>query len=343
MRYILLFGYWLYTLTQCAALEDKVIDLIQLSNESPDFIVPITHGNLSAFSGVRDYWTLIVVTSTRKEDNCGICNDFVPVLQEVGQRWNQEFGHLGLLFIINIDLQIESNRFLFAHLNITAVPHVGLLPPLRVAPQSGNELGWEMLDDPIIAIDISMDLYSERANAVAQAILQNLGVVFSIQEQSELTKFVKAFSATLLVIMLIKKKGPTFLRTRSRRTMTAFLFIGLILVWASGFQWILGNSPPFVATNEKGSIIFISGGTSYQFGIETVLISLLYAMLAASTVLLVTLGQYKCTSESILKSDRSRNICVAANAVILFILYVTITCTAKSKDHGYPYIPWHLF
>lgn len=343
MRLLLWLGCWFFALTRCAGHDDKVASLTQLSNESPDFIVPITHGNLSMFAGSREYWTLVVITSTRMQDNCAVCNDFVPVLQETGNRWSQEYGHLGLLFIANIDLQIESNRFLFAHLNITNVPHIGLLPPLREAPKIGNQLGWEVLDDPVIGIDISMALHSGKADAVALAIQQNLGVIFSMQDQSELSKFVKAFSATLLAIMLIKKKGPNFLRTRSRRTMTASLFIGLILVWVSGFQWILGNGPPFVATNDKGNMIIISGGTSYQFGIETVLMSVLYAMLATSTVLLVTLGQYKCTPHSILRSEKSRDTCAVVNVAFLFLLYAALTCIAKRKDHDYPFVPWHLF
>ncbi len=56
-----------------------------------------------------------------------------------------------------------------------------------------------------------------------------------------------------------------------------------------GYMWNTIRNPPFIAMGRDGKASFFAGGFQQQFGIETVFVASLYALVSLSVIVLVVL------------------------------------------------------
>ena len=60
------------------------MELTKVSKQYRDFIIPITDGNLDLVAGVRDYFTLIIITSSNPQHGCKTCEPLNEVVFREG-------------------------------------------------------------------------------------------------------------------------------------------------------------------------------------------------------------------------------------------------------------------
>ena len=239
-----------------------------------------------------------------------------------------------------MDIVDRSNIPLFDKLQFTTIPHVWLIPPNRsINPADEDSPGYEdiILTDPHFVFEIPVASLKEQTFEFARFLTETMQKSITVRSEDPTTKFVKTFLGTFLLIVLIKKKGPESLKNINKKYMAALFFIGLTLAFICGSAFTTTNAVPFLARNDKGELIYISGGIYYQFGVEIPIVATNYTLLAASLVSLIWLGAYKVGPENFIKTEGSRFVWVIANSIVLYLLYSTLTSIFLRKDHDYPF------
>lgn len=87
---------------------------------------------------------------------------------------------------------------------------------------------------------------------------------------------------------------------------------------------------PYIAGDGKGGVTYFVPGHQNQIGIETQIIAGAYAIMAFSTILLVT-------KVPVLKNDQAQNIAVVLFTLITFLGMSFVISKFQIKNGGYPY------
>lgn len=314
-----------------AGTSPEALRLTQLSQEYDDFIIRVTDGKLDAFTGVRDYYTLVVLTSSSSAHGCVACHEITRALRMVAKSYFKDYLPLNSLFFVEIDLIHQPNFEIASAIQLNTIPHVWLVPPNAKEQYDP----YAIIKEQHFVFKIPKGSIKTQAFELAQFISTTVQKSIYLRKEGPFSNFMVTFSVTFLVIMLFKKKGPRIIVNLGKTFVYKALTLVAVLTSTTGYQYTQIQKVPFIARNEKG-IILISGGSGYQFGIETFIVSGNYALLGAAFILLIYLGNYKSSSNSVL-SEKVKDYLILVNAVVLYILYSCLTSIALRKDHDYPY------
>ncbi|EGV62571.1 ER oligosaccharyltransferase complex subunit [Yamadazyma tenuis] len=315
----------------------EALGLTELSQKSEDFIIRVTDGKLDSFTGVRDYYTLVILTSTSSEHKCTTCQNLIDIVQIVARSWFHDYTRSHALFFVEIDLVHEPNMRLAGAIQLQTVPHLWLVPP---NPEEQYD-EFALLKEQHFIYRLPVGKVDSQAFDLAQFLSQTLQKSIYIRDGDPMVNFVLYFVVTFLVITICKRNAPQLVKNLGRVFAYKVLSIGMILASTTGFQYSRIQKIPFVARNDEGLII-ISGGTHYQFGVESLIVSGVYLLLAVSFLVLVYLGSYKTTAKSTL-DDQSKHILIISMTITLYLLYSALTSIILRKDSDYPYAFTKLF
>lgn len=312
----------------------SAIRLTELAKESQDYIIDVYNSDLSILEGPRDYFTVLLFTSSNADHNCKQCEGFKNVVTKVANSWFSDHTDSHLLTFITIDLNDPKNGKLFSLIGLQTVPHIWL-----VAPNPSRDYGDpnKILEDAHLEFKMPQVSQDKQTLEFAQFISEQLQKPILIRDTDALTKFIKTFVITFSVIIIIRKKGPSRITATKKKTIVSLVAIAIVLLFTCGYQFTIQNSVPFVAKSNNGDIVLISGGQYYQFGIETFLVGTNYALLAGALLLLTYIGCYKVTERSFITSEDIRVLLVLLVTILIYLLYSCLTSIVLRKDQGYPY------
>lgn len=340
-----------------SAESELTFKLQELTLSQVDGVIPITNADLSPISHPeREHYTLIALTSTDPQHNCESCIDLEKVLERVVHAYFDDYFWLNYLYFAKIDLADKSNKPVFDFLGLKSVPQVWLIPPSAVADAYGrkerplDEDGvpifgkYDMLlephaEFPIPDADIDTQVY-EFADWLARAVLKRI----YLRQDNAMLKFAVTFLATFTAILYLKKRGPSILTNTVSKTLIykIFTFVILFLI-LGGYSFTTIQGVPFLAKNDKEEVIYISGGTSYQFGNEIVLVGGHYFLLGAILAFMVYLGKYQVGPGRVIDSEKSKFVLTVGATVALYLAYSSFTSMYLRKDLGYPFTFLKLF
>lgn len=316
----------------------EALRLTEKSLESPNYVIPVSQSDVSALAGERDYYTLLIITSTDPAHNCEVCQSLNKVIDRVADSWFADYANSNYLFFVNIDLADHSNAKLFHKVNIDTVPHIWLLPPSRDKPAVPyDEAGFSIFKEPHFIFRLPMTGLDSQIYELALFLTQQTHKSIYIRHENPVQKFVTTFALTLGAIIFIRKRGPRVISNFQKKDTVKILALVCTLVFVGGYLFSTIEKAPFVAKNDVGEVIYISGGIYYQFGIEVFIIAANYALLGASLICLIYLGTYKVTAVSRISSENGKNLCIGINTIITYLLYSLLTSIFLRKDHEYPY------
>lgn len=350
-----MFLYWLAPFLWVAAVlagdtSQEALVLTDLSLASPDLLLHISNSDLSIIDDnpIRDYYTLLVVTSTDEQHECVICHSLVEVVRKVARSWFADYTDHHYLYFAYVDIKDRSNADIFRFLEVLVIPHVWLIPPTTVSRaqeiQALLEDGvavpvepFQVLTQPYLPFQLPVALFDDQVFELADFLSQHTLKSIQIRQEDQVFKFVTAFGVTFAAILFLKKKGPLVLGKvfSKRRIYTAVVLLATVC-FVCGYSFTVMEKVPFVARNDKGGIIVVSGGVSWQFGIEIIVVGATYLALGATLIILVHLGSYKVTENSVL-GEKGKAALVVASAVVLYLLYSLLTTLYLCKDHDYPF------
>ncbi|RKP32021.1 hypothetical protein METBISCDRAFT_21928 [Metschnikowia bicuspidata] len=328
----------------------------ELSRASEDFVYQIRNSDISDFSRYhRDYFTLFVVTSTDEKHGCHTCVYWKSILRKVAAAWFYDYLESDYMFIAEADLIDPSNIELLSVMQISTVPQIWLIPPTHLAigyrtedqNPDKDETNWQANDlvkEPHSLYVLPVVPPEQQVLKFADWLAGSVQKPIFLREQYGFSKLITTFTVTFATIMLLKKKGPSFITgfvTKSK-VYQVFYFLFLYLTLAGAiFSFI--TPVPFIARNEQNEVIYISGGNAYQFGIEIFIVALSYFVLGALLLALCYMGQYMVTKNSAISSEATRGTLVLALGGALYLTSSVLSSICLRKDHEYPYVYSKLF
>lgn len=328
MLWPILFLFWI-SRTLGNSLE--AIKLTELAQRHDDFIIRITDGDLSMFTGVRDYFTVVVITSSAEKHGCPMCQKLPPVIEMVSKSWARDYSFTHSLFFVEIDLAHSDNLKIAQLIGLETIPHIW------VVPQNLQEQyePYALVKEKHFIFHLPKTSAVNQAFELAQMLSVTLNRSIYLRTQEPVTQFITYFGLTFGLIMLIRKKGPKIITNLGKSFAYMILSLGAIMVSITGYHFTKIQKAPFLARNEKG-IMFISGGKHYQFGTEIIILSVTYSLLGTCFISLLYLGRYKSTAVSLFKSSQVTML-IILNSIILYFLNSVLTSIAVRKDLEYPY------
>ncbi|CCG25778.1 Ost6 protein [Candida orthopsilosis Co 90-125] len=325
-------------------------------NDEGQIIIDIHNGDLSQLSGHRDYYTVLIFTSSNPAHDCKPCEQVIPMAEQVATTYLAKYITSELLSMrfYNIDLNDISNAGIFRELKMDNIPHVWLVPPSSrtIGAVSGvYEDGTieHVFDSPHLKYSLKKASLERQVVEFARFLSEILMIDLHVDDavakksgsgtQSSLSTFAKTFIITFTIVVLIKKKGPSFISNTSRKTVVCYFAITIILLCVGGSQFSIQRQSPLITKDEAtGGLVFISGGSMhYQYGIEVFIVGLNYASLAASVIGLIKLGSYQVTESSKIRDETSRTWLIILVSLVIYYLYSCLTSILLKKDPGYPY------
>ncbi|RLV95016.1 Dolichyl-diphosphooligosaccharide--protein glycosyltransferase subunit OST6 [Spathaspora sp. JA1] len=335
MRLINIAVSWFLWVQLTLCFTNEALQLTELSLASDNNIIELLDGDLSMVDGPRDYYTVLIFTSSDIAHGCQPCTEAYEIISRVSKSWFADHAESNYLAFINIDLINQPNSKIFQILGLQTIPHIWLIPP-----NSEVEYGrgpYKILEEPHLDFRVPKGSKDEQVLEFAQFISENTQRNIMVRDEEPIMKFLKTFLITFSVIIIIKKRGPSIITSSKKKTVTGIFFICLLLMSIGGYQFTVQQGVPFIAKNDKGGIIFVSGGRHYQFGIEVVVSAITYASLASALLFLIYIGKYEITDKSIIKSEIAKAGLVLLSAGIEYLLYSCLTSIILRKDPGYPY------
>lgn len=326
-----------------------VLSLRESALNSPNFIIEATNSDLSLFSGPRSYYTLLILTSTDPRHECELCLLLENIVAKVSRSYFRDHFASDLVFIAKVDIVDRTNIDIFDLLGLSEIPHIWLVPPShRIGNLEADNESWEdklyILKQPHLEFKLPIANENTQVMAMAQWLAETILKPIHVEAaDGGMYYFVRNFAITFALILIVKKRGPRAFKNAGKKPVYSILAIVAVLLFTSGYHYTTLQKVPFVAQNDDRQFIYISGGTHYQFGIETLIVAANYLALASATLLLIFLGRYKVKSTRFIHSENMRATLISVTAVAIFLLFSCLTSIVLRKDHEYPYAFARLF
>lgn len=347
---------WLFVLVNADIFHQFELDL--RASELPGGIISITNNNLLIISRPnRDHFTLLVLTSTDDKHKCDVCHVLKRLLVRVASAWYKNYPGSQYLYFAEVDVVDRSNVEMFNYLKLDLVPQIWLIPPSHIAELHNNTRAkkfndekeeyfdnYDILLEPHAQFEVPDSSFDDQVFRFADWLAIGTQKRVIVKEENAVAKFIATFGATFGAILLLKKKGPKFItgtvtKGKIYQVMTFFALLAIL----GGYSFSSIQRVPFIAQNDKGEPIYISGGIHYQFGVEILLVSANYLLLGIAFVTLVYLGKYRVTDKSAIKSTSIQAVLQIVALGVVYLLFSILTSMFLRKDSGYPYLLTKLF
>ncbi|KAL6950049.1 hypothetical protein ACO0QE_000719 [Hanseniaspora vineae] len=145
----------------------------------------------------------------------------------------------------------------------------------------------------------------------ADFLSQLANMLLKVDEEFDTEKFAKQFACALIVFVIFKKKIYPLLKDHFLHKIVLALSLVALLLCCTGYSFVKMNQIVLLAHDDKGQIMWFSGGFRWQFGIEMFTVSGMYLLLATLTYVLVFLSKT-------VDSDSAR--CISALVLVAMLV-----------------------
>ena len=162
---------------------------------------------------------------------------------------------------------------------------------------------------------------------LAKVLLLRFNMPQTLQQQTN--QFVYYFSIFFIVLIVLKKKVIPFFNKSGRKDVAIKIVCMLvsfliILTSITGFQFVKTNSIILLAKDERtDEIVYFAGSFNWQFGIETLIISVIY--IALSFMVLSIIKKSKEEDKMELEQDTkpvTKDVAIIKLLTLIIILYI---------------------
>ena len=319
--------HWAGVVLALVSMSETKQELLLLAAASNDNVLRLStdHYHRLIASPDRDYAILALLTVTDTQYNCEPCRTFDPAYARVAYSYrdvesrftDEQRTATPTLFFAH--LEYTDAKDVFAQLKISQVPALFFHYPTQGPRASLAEAD---------AYDFNRD--GLLADAFVRFIQQRMGLDIPLREPIDVAAILRKMLLGLAIGSGLIAASPVIYRVLSHRRIWSALSIGVILLMTTGYMWTRIRHPEFMGRGDGGKPLWMSGGFQYQFGIETQIMSGLYALCALAVVLLVTeVPRMKRTVLQHILAYTAMALFVIGFSVILFIF--------RQKNTSYPF------
>lgn len=210
----------------------------------------------------RNYTSVVLLTALHPQFGCKLCRTFDPGFALVAKSWNEE------LFFASLDF--SNGRQVFTRLQLSTAPNIWLFPPGSEGP---------------VKFDFTHNEVT--AEEVASWVTQHSGQKVTVKRPLNYLLIGSVAFAVLGILTLLRIFQPYLQGAFKNKIVWFFLAMAVILSCTSGHMYNTIRHTPYVSGNGEGGVTYIAGGFQNQFGLETQIVGVMYAILAFATFSLV--------------------------------------------------------
>ncbi|KAG0670280.1 ER oligosaccharyltransferase complex subunit [Maudiozyma exigua] len=330
LRYVFLLICLLRNIFVSALLQSN--DILHLKDEND--IIHVTDDLYQQLKyGVEGEYSVLYITIHSRNDDgtlkCPMCSEFEETIHGVQQIIKKQRPDIPVTYYIVDAYEVPS---LIKDMGIQNVPHLVVYPPINMERQETEPFSWATSQF------YQYELTPEHAGDVlhfGDFLAQVLNIYIEIDENFDTQKFMYYFVGSTNFFAILKKIIWPMIKDKNIwKVVMILLAFGIMLPSLTGYKFTQMNRIPFIARNGEGQIMFFSGGTGWQFGIEVFTVSLMYITMG---ILFLGLIYLKSNAVQERINDKLDNLLTLALGYALFYLFAYYISCFNIKSPGYSY------
>ncbi|KAA8907533.1 hypothetical protein FN846DRAFT_946781 [Sphaerosporella brunnea] len=303
-----------------SAAVDKIEKFSNIA-KSKSGVIPLTNSLYSEIVGSpRNYTAAVLLTALDTKFGCHLCREFHPEYELLAKSWQAQHKNNDGLFFAMLDF--AKGRDTFVKLGLNTAPILMLFPPTV-----GENADPLHITDPL-KFDFSQ--HQIPAESIARWISQHTPYEPKVVRPFDYTNLVIGISAAAAALTILKLSFNTLKPALYSRNLWSAVSLILILLFTSGHMYNHIRRVPYVANNGKGGIAYIAGGFQNQFGLETQIVAVVYAILAFCAISLAM------KVPRIADPTKQKVTVIVWNAVLL-CCFSFLLSLFRQKNGGYPF------
>ncbi|KAG0346876.1 oligosaccharyl transferase subunit ost3/OST6 [Podila humilis] len=257
----------------------------------------------------RNYTMVVLFTAISPEFQCVPCKNFDPEYRLVAAGWNSLEDKSRLFFGV---LDFKLGQPVFQKFGMNSAPSVLFFP----------------LGDKYDRYDFGKSGF--QAEPFAQWLSALSGVPLKVKRPFDFM----AASINVLVVLGVLFAGFYIYNRAGKVVRSKYLWSSIsmftIFVMISGHMWNQIRHPPYTMPSRDGRPSFIAAGFQTQFGLETQIVAIIYAVLCGSVVSLFS-------SIPRIENPAKQRFAVWVWMAIMGIMFSILLQLFRLKNPAYPY------
>ncbi|SCU97371.1 LAMI_0F09824g1_1 [Lachancea mirantina] len=304
-------------------------------------VIKLNNANFEKIiGGKRDAYMVVLLTASSPQIGCSLCVELEPEFKLIADSWIKDHPD-GLskdgenaLFFAKADFEPKRNNEVFMHFNVNNVPRL-----LFLTPGEGSESYNQ--------INLPGESGSARVLAIVQSLSQVIGINdFRIHEPISWGSVLISAVATMVVTLAAKKYRSEALRLVKTNALWAVGVVFIIILWNAGYMFNTIRGSQFVGMAQDGSMVhyFLEGQQQNQYGVETQIITVIYAILAINMLCLIKFVPYakkyyqnEDNKKSSSKASMIELVLALTFSASIYLVYSALMGVFRLKSTGYPF------
>ncbi len=298
-------------------------------------IIRINDKNYKGLMNNEDYSIIIFITASDPRIGCTLCSLAMPQYEQMASSYYENLRNTynstensrvrtleedGANFIIAY-ADLAGSKKLYEKLGVTSVPKVFFYKPGRGVDMSQptDEYRFSGQETPQVFSDWIVK-HSEFSNKD----------LFKIVEKPNYQVIARNMAITLFLLVVAYKKFDKVSVIIANKRIWRALCLILIILFCSGYMYNRIRGTAFTGEGPHKEVIYFSPSQQSQYGAETQIISVVYALLVVCFVVLMD-------SASKISDQKLRFFAVLASSLVAYILYGYVVACFKQKSSMYPF------
>ncbi|CAI4047828.1 dolichyl-diphosphooligosaccharide--protein glycotransferase SKDI_13G1170 [Saccharomyces kudriavzevii IFO 1802] len=308
-----------------ATASNSIDDILQLQDETG--VITVTAENYPLLNkGVPGYYNILYITMKGTNSNgmsCQLCHDFEKSYHAVANAIRSQAPQsLSLFFTLDVNEVPQ----LVEDLKLQNVPHLVVYPPAEDAKQA--EFEWKT--SPFFQYPLAPNSAND-ALRFGDFLAKILNISITVPQDFNIQEFVYYFIACMAIFIFIKKViFPKI--TNKWKFFSMILSFGILLPGITGYKFVEMNGIPLIARDGENRIMYFSGGSGWQFGIEIFSVSSMYIVMSTLSILLICLPKISRISE------KMKGLLASLLACALFYFFSYFISCYLIKNPEYPIV-----
>ncbi|KAF9086801.1 oligosaccharyl transferase subunit ost3/OST6 [Mortierella sp. GBA35] len=263
----------------------------------------------------RNYSMVVLFTAISPEFQCVPCKNFDPEYRLVAAGWSKIPDRSRIFFGI---LDFKAGQSIFQKFNMNSAPSVLYFPATDASASSSSFDRYDFGKSGF------------QAEAFANWVNVRSGLHIEVKRPFDFVAFslkVMGLSGLLGLTHFLYSRGGKVIRSKY---LWAALSLFTIFIFISGHMWNQIRHPPYSMPSRDGRPGFIAPGFQNQFGLETQIVAIIYAVLCGGTISLMS-------SIPRIETPSRQRFAVIIWVAIITIMFSILILFFRAKNPAYPF------
>ncbi|ODV64301.1 OST3/OST6 family protein ASCRUDRAFT_30105 [Ascoidea rubescens DSM 1968] len=327
--------------------KSEQISKILKKNGNPSILKLSSRNYKNIICEDRDYHLFVYLTATNPQINCVTCFQFQPIYEILASSYSKENninsikdsqnGDETPIFFAIADFGVSQNqREIFQSYKITSVPKLYYYSPTNVTK---NDLIADVHDEYVFSFSSSTIDKDEVLGDFRNWIYETTNQRIKIYKPINYSNIFLTSVISIIIVFIFKTFYSTILnKVLLNKNVWSSFSILLIILFISGYMFNTIRNVPYLKIDPNGgsAVEYFVSGQQQQLGIETQIVSMLYAVLSVSVVVLIK-------SVPQIYNAKVNYVTTLFFVSLILLLASSLVCIFHKKSPGYPYYLLHIF